>query len=196
MRKLKLVSVILLLCISAAAFCEEAQEPEVFNNSIGFVYTPSIPIGNGGADFTDELYAGLQFQRWCDKIGFSLTGSMYYDQQYEYGSYASDQIGRKLDWKLLAGAQFVLCTFNVDNLSPAMGNSVLRLYFWLNGGVGARDLDVDLQNVAYIFAGTGIGTEMVLWKHIAIPLEIGYYGQFLNNGGFGISASTGLRFRF
>lgn len=196
MKKLKIALVVLLMCLSAAAFCEEETSPVVFNNAIGFVYTPSVPIG----DFYDTLVAGLQYQRWFNNFGLQLTGCMYYDQDYFYG-YADDDYntrisGSKLDWKLLAGAQFILCTFNVDNLKWIKDDTVFRLYFWLDGGVGKRDNSPENKNLAYLFAGTGIGMEAVFWKHISMPLEIGYHGQFLNDGGFGICGSAGIRFRF
>lgn len=194
MKKLKIALVVLLICLTAAVFGEETEvKPDVYNNAIGFVYTPSSPID----DYAEKLTAGLQFQHWFDNIGFSLTGSMYYDQKYDYGAWNEEsRIGPKLDWKILAGAQFVLCTFNVDNLHWIKNDTVLRLYFWVDGGLGARDLDVDMKNCAYLFAGTGIGCESVFWKHISFPFELGYYGQFLNNGGFGITCSAGIRFRF
>lgn len=196
MKKLTIAFVVLFMCLSAAVFGEEAEKPDVYNNAIGFVYTPSIPIGNGGMNFDDTLVAGLQYQRWFDKIGLQLTGCMYYDQQHEFGTYNQGRISSKLDWKVLAGVQFILCTFDVDNLGWIKDDTVIRLYFWVNGGVGGRDLDVDSKNLAYLFAGTGIGSEVVFWKHISVPVEIGYNGQFLNNGGFGICGSTGIRFRF
>ncbi|MBQ0165602.1 MAG: hypothetical protein KBT02_00660 [Treponema sp.] len=193
MKKMKIVFVVLLMCLSAAMFAEEAEknDPEVYNNAIGFVFTPSSPMG----DYDETLVAGLQYQHWFDNIGLQLTGCMYYDQNHVY-SYAGDETGEKLDWKILGGAQFILCTFDVDNLSWIKNDTVFRLYFWLNGGVGCKDYAVDLQNLPYLYAGTGIGLEAVFWKHISIPLEVGYFGQFLNQGGFGICGSTGVRFRF
>lgn len=194
MKKIKFAFVVLLMCLSAAAFCEEAVEekPTVYNNAIGFVYTPGPDLGSTN----DTLIAGLQYQHWFDNVGLQMTGCMYYDQNYNYYTGNSNTYGQKLDWKILGGAQFILCTFNVDNLNWIKDDTVFRLYFWLNGGVGARDLDMDNQNLAYLYAGTGIGLEAVFWKHISIPFELGYSGQFLNDGGFDIAVSSGVRFRF
>lgn len=193
MKKIKIALIVMLMCLSAAAFCEEEAEtvPEVYNSAIGFVYTPSSPMG----EYDDTLVAGLQYQHWFDNFGLQLTGCMYYDQHYNYYE-GANPYGEKLDWKLLGGAQFILCTFNVDNLRWIKDDTVFRLYFWLDGGLGGKDLSPTEQNLAYLYAGTGIGMEAVFWKHISIPLELGYYGQFLNNGGFGICESAGVRFRF
>lgn len=192
MKKLKIAFVVLLICLTAAVFGEETEtKPEMYDNAIGFVYTPSSPIGN----FRDELVAGIQYQHWFDKVGFSLTGSMYYDQNYDFGEWdeTSQQYvydyHEKLDWKVLAGTQFILCSYDIGKLNWSM-------YYWLDGGVGARQVEPDEGSRFYLFAGTGIGCETVFWRHISVPLEIGYHGQFLNDGGFGICASTGIRFRF
>lgn len=202
MKKIKIAFVVLLMCLSAVAFCEEetAKEPEVFNNAVGFTFTTPSSLGY---DYDDILIYGLQYQHWFDKVGVEVTGSMFYDENYVYSSTydstAQEWIptyGSKLDWKVLAEAQFVLCTFDVTNLSIIKNDSVFRLYFWVNGGVGGRDLSPTQKNLAYLYAGTGIGMEAVFWKHISIPLELGYSGQFLNNGGFDLCGSTGVRFRF
>ena len=199
MKKLKIAFAVLLMCLSTAAFCEEEAAPQVFNNAVGFAFNTPATLGYY---YDDSLVCGLQYQHWFDKIGIEVTGSMFYDENYHYNFYdpGSDswpsEYGEKLDWKLLAGVQFILCTFNVDNLNWIKDDTVFRLFFWVNGGAGGRDLTPTSQNLAYLYAGTGIGMEAVFWKHISIPLKLGYSGQFLNNGGFDLCASSGVRFRF
>lgn len=194
MKKLKIACIVMLMCLSAALFGEEEKPaPEVYNNAIGFVYTPASPM----SEMADTLDAGLQFQHWFDNVGVQLTGCMYYDQNNPYADEEGNIVkAKKLDWKVLADVQFILCTFDVDNLNWIKNDTVFRLYFWVNGGVGSHDVSSELRNLADVYAGTGIGLEAVFWKHISIPIELGYHGKFLNEGGFGINGSTGVRFRF
>lgn len=179
-KNLKKVCVLLLVLsfISSVLFAQETENETgtvsgraniLSKNGIGaFLYTPTT--WNAGE--TEFLY-GISYQRWIiPEFAFEFGGMVYTDffDDLTYNVFLEG------DWAFFS---------YVSN-----ENYATRLFLWgLFAHLGGLDYDV---NYWFNLRGSvGVGFEMVIAQHIAIPLKFGMSASFK---GFGFAFGTSLKY--
>jgi hypothetical protein len=194
MNKRVFLVIILFLCCFSLWADEHSKDSaakttfEEYPNAIGFFAT-------------SDAGAGLSYQRWGNKIGFSvMAGLVYYPDDLYFS--------RSLDYSVYLEAAFPL--FGQD-LTSWLSGIVYLFGGGFHGGYILQewvddDMDYTTEPVKvsgpftpYIGVSAGIGIEAVLFRHFSSSLEMGYapiwrynpykfFVPFMIQGGF--------RFRF
>jgi hypothetical protein len=165
---------------------EEVKAPlicDAYPSSLGFSVGTSITLVSG---------FNLHYQRWFDDIGLAVSlGGMKGASSNEWGTDG------------LVTFQYKLSDGNFDSGGIFYG----ALYVFANSGYVVRQYvnyaydsttSVSVStNVfeQYVPVGIGIGIEGVLFKHISVPMEVGFEYHILGNY-MGPSFTTAIRYRF
>jgi hypothetical protein len=159
-----------------------AQEPaaqplsQVNPNALGFSF---------GSDISPISVFCLHYQHWWGKIGASVSAGGWL-KDAALGLWGADAF---------LSAQYKV---SEGNFLPS-GNLYGCLYGFLQSGyVAQMNYGTTSYNIAfsqYIPVEVGIGMELVLLKHISLPLEVGFEYQIMGTY-FGPAVTTALRYRF
>jgi len=157
---------------------------DVYPNALGFITNSDILLVSG---------FNLHYQRWFKNFGVSVSagGNKSADTASGWGADA------------LVELQYKLSDGNFDSDGVFYG----ALYAFLESGYVAQQTVTATYDAAsgttsyasafsqYIPVGVGIGLEAVLFKHISVPLEVGFVYRFLADMIIP-SAQIGIRYRF
>lgn len=163
MRKLLLIIAAALL-LTGAVWGTEEELTTVFAeypNAVGF-------FGSSDAG------AGLSYQRWFGRLGFSvMAGIVYYPDDFYFS--------RSLDYSVYPELQFSLYA---QDLTSWLSGMVYLFAGGFHGGYISQTWDWDETRmdylkevgsfVPYLGLSAGIGIETVLFRHFSGSLEIGY----------------------
>jgi hypothetical protein len=156
---------------------------DAYPSSLGFSVGTSITAVSG---------FNLHYQRWFDDIGLAVSlGGMKGTSSSDWGTDG------------LVTFQYKLSDGNFDSGGIFYG----ALYVFANSGYVVRQYvnyaydqntnESVSTNVfeQYVPVGLGIGIEGVLFKHISVPMEVGFEYHILGNY-MGPSFTTAIRYRF
>jgi hypothetical protein len=168
---------------------EEAPAPklsQVCPSALGFSF---------GSEITTLTVFNLHYQRWFGNYGFAASGGAYLNNTVT-GDFAADA---------LLSFQYKFSEVNLVSSGDLYG----CLYGYLQSGYVVQQTSTTsgydpityatIYNPPtfkqYVPVQVGIGMEVVLFKHISLPLEVGFEYQ-INGSNFGPVATTALRYRF
>lgn len=209
MKKYLTVAAAIFMAIAGATvFAQNAAEPEVpnleENIKPGVLLVPQISAFESknalGAYFilsVDDEMGGLEYQRWLTKrVGLEAELSLYY-QNSSYGA-------KTFNYDLNCQADFNLYEFEVKNFAS-------QLYAWvMMGSKGSIDYIPEVHGSLYpeddhdaifsfepsLLAGFGFGFDLIFFRHLSIPVQMGYMGSFFNNTYLNFCFSSGIRYKF
>jgi len=185
-----IMSGLLLLTTVLPAFAKEKEETTWDVNSTA--------LGTSVTIIPEHPIYGLCVQHWWDNFGIDFTAGGYYSK----------------DWK--GNPESSVCAslkpeFQVYKTDPTKKH-MTKVYIWgLVGFTGSiststvydgcsADGTYQTKEVTETpfdaVAGFGFGAELLFWRHLSIPLEVGFAGGFPSEPAFGFTGSCGLRFRF
>lgn len=193
-KKTKIITaVILCLLLSVTSVWADIAD---FPTALGVFGGVSTGGGSG--------FGGLHYQRWFSKFGIQAEGGVMYKPSSE-----------QLDYSLVVDGLFPVYS---NDFSDKLGGSV---YLFGSAGHNASTFTVPEQGVwdetdntykitapeeryfnPKIYAGLGIGIEIVLFQHFSIPLHFGYSADIPvtavpgNELAIGFSFAGGIRYRF
>lgn len=194
MKKMSKIISVLFLCLLVSVPSLWAELAD-FPNALGVF---------GGVSLGGSGFGGLHYQRWFSKIGVQAEGGVMYVPSSE-----------QLDYSIVVDGLFPVYS---NDFSEKLGGSV---YLFGSAGHNASTFTVPEQGVwdeptqtykvtapeqryfnPKVFAGVGIGIEVVLFQHFSIPLHFGYAADIPLNAApgnelsIGFTLAGGLRYRF
>ncbi len=183
---------------SAFVFSQEAESNDVTLTDSSSSETPRLNTFDEqrnaiGLYFlaADDGYAGLQYEHYfTKKIGLTVDGSAVYKSDETESTPIDANVN----------LQFDISLFEYE----AQKVFAYRVYAWFLGGARYKyfsgySYETKTQNPYWYInavAGTGFGFEFILVRHISIPIQIGFIGEFPNGGSAGLTFGAGLRYRF
>ena len=187
----KIISVLLALSLlsSTSLFAKEIDDVSEFNSSIGVYTLAGVSAGIG-------LW-GLQYQHWFNnRIGAAFDFSALYNSDL------TDAPQNKMFVNFNAEFDYALYRFELSN------DVASQLYLWALGGVefkdklvyeytseGYQEINTDSVLVNAV-VGLGFAFDFTFYKHISVPVQIGFLGTFPNDTCFDFCLGTGLRYSF
>lgn len=185
--KLILSGVLLLTFTALPVFAQDADDDNWDQNSTA--------LGTAVTSLPEHTIYGLNYQHWWNNFGLDFT----IGGQYNRGWYGNP------DSYICAGIKPMFQVYSTDSANKHMA----KVYIWglagVTGSIGTKNVydneTGDLISTEMVTPfdaniGFGFGVEVICWRHLSIPIEVGFAGGFPNDPAFGFCGSTGLRFRF
>ena len=145
----------------------------------------STALGTSVTFAPEHFIYGLNVQHWWNAFGLDFTLGGNYSKNFD----GSDES------YICASFKPMLQVYKTDPSKTYMA----KVYIWgltaTTGQILAEGKTVIKTPFDAIF-GFGFGTEIISWKHLSLPIEVGFAGGFPNDPAFGFCSSFGLRFRF
>lgn len=175
----------------SAAPAESAKLDSTFDfrNALGAFVTTS-----------NDIFGGLEYQRWFAKTGDALGIETQLGLYWNNSSSSNDinvDVNCQLDWRL---AKFEIKNF--ASILYAYGNLGFSAdYDYRQAYVSGESASISYK--AGILAGGGFGFDLLFFRHLSIPIQVGYMayiglGSYNTSDPFWCSFAytTGIRYRF
>jgi hypothetical protein len=210
MKKTSSALLIILALVAAGAWAQDAAQPaaevtpavpaapapapaapaklplpcDTYPNALGFMSSSDIVTVSG---------FNLHYQRWFNNIGMSLSagGMKSANPADAWGADAIVELQYKLsDGNLDSDGVFYGALYAFVQSGYVIQQSIEYHY---DGATSGTTTTTEFSQ--YIPAGIGVGLEAVLFKHVSMPLEVGFVYRFITNV-MTPSAMIGIRYRF
>jgi hypothetical protein len=146
---------------------------DLFPNALGF---------SVGTNITPIAGFNLHYQRWMRNLGVAAS----------IGAIKGGIFGEGLGADVLVTLQYKLSQAIIDT----EGNFCGALYVYANSGYFFRQgTELGLVGTQYVPVGIGIGLEAIVYKHISVPLELGYEYHIMTDY-LGPAFIGAIRYRF
>lgn len=134
---------------------------------------------------TEDPIGGLEYQRWLnDKVGLTAQVSLFYNKY----SYSNTTV---FNYAFNLQTDISLYRFETKNFAS-------NLYSWFLVGTNgaARTEEGKTYFSPNVILGAGFGFELIFWKHLSIPIQMGYVGAFPSSNYMNFSVGSGIRYKF